>query len=221
MPRLLPPILSLTLLAIMAFRDPLRIDPSPAKPFHDRVRLAVSNIPRQVGDFTSEDLPIPPGAVTLLKPNAMLTRLYTNPLTNTHAFFLVVQSRDSRDMRGHCPAICYPANGWSIDASPPISLDGTGFSIRGREYALRRETAAGVEHLFVRSFFVLPDGRTVPDMEDVVAAAKDYRKLSYGAAQIQVVLDPDLDSAKREAIFASLMRANAPLIRTMEAGVNE
>ena len=219
--RTIPPLASIALLGIMAFRDPLYIDARPAMPFHERVKLAVQAIPMQIGEFAGRDLPIPQGAVALLKPNAMLSRLYTDASTDTHVVFMVVQSRDSRDMRGHCPAVCYPANGWSIDADPPVNLDGKGFTIRGREYMLHRTTAGGEEKLFVRSFFVLPNGRTVPDMDDVVAAAKDYRKLSYGAAQVQVVFEPDLDLGKRDAIFATLMEANGPLVRTMQSGVNQ
>jgi hypothetical protein len=73
--------------------------------------------------------------------------------------------------------------------------------------------------LSIQNFFVLPNGKIVRDMEDVTAAAKDYRELVYGVAQVQLLFDAATERAERDRIFAQVIGSNRDLIETLRNGV--
>ena len=57
-------------------------------------------------------------------------------------------------------------------------------------------------------------------MESVNAAAKDYRELAYGVAQIQVLFDASVGEAQRDAAFNGLIGANRRLIDGLSHAAN-
>ena len=72
--------------------------------------------------------------------------------------------------------------------------------------------------MIIRNFFVLPNGRIVRDMDSVIAAAKDYRELVYGVAQIQLLFDASVGGAERDQIFAQWIGSNQDLITSLRDG---
>lgn len=203
-----------------------------AEPFHARVRQAVAEIPRKIGNWEGpRDEEVPPAAVRLLRPNALLQRTYWNPRTGISATLLIVQCGDAADMGGHYPPVCYPSNGYDFDPQRgiipgdwkaleqgvPGAEDGV---LRGTEYAFRRRYGDGPSRNFVvRNLIVLPQGKFARDIREVRAAAADYQRQFYGAAQIQVLFDADRTTpAERDIAFAELLGANRPLFDALTSG---
>ena len=81
--------------------------------YHDSIRKVANNIPYVVGDYVGQDIPIPQGAIELLKPNVIISRRYSNLNNGATVDLLFVHCKDAQDMLGHHPPVCYPAHGWS------------------------------------------------------------------------------------------------------------
>src|SRR5437879_3851825 len=65
-------------------------------PFHARVREAVGKIPVRIGDWEGTEVPVPPAAGKLLRPNVLFCRNYHHLGTGRRATLLLVHCRDSR-----------------------------------------------------------------------------------------------------------------------------
>ncbi len=213
----LPGLATAGLLLVMAAGDGLDVDFAAAAPFHARVRGAINAVPASIGSWRGEDLPIPHDVLDLLHPNAALHRRYTDESGHSMEL-LIVQCTDARDMRGHCPDVCYPANGWLVRQVRPVQVDLPGRPAEALEYELERQGTSGMESLFVRSFFVMPEGNILKDMNSLIAAAKDYRMLPFGAAQFQVAFNGSVGLEDRNSAFIEVVASNRPLIRTMQSG---
>jgi hypothetical protein len=215
------PFATALLLMGMSTADKLRIDPHEADAFHAKAALAIEKMPKILGSgsnswyLNGKDIPLPTDAAGLLKPNAYLHRIYVNP-DHRHAEMLLVQCRDTRDMQGHYPPICYPSAGCSIDKGKPQTWLAGALSVTGTEYVIVWPDKTNTT---VRNFFVLPNGRIVRDMDSVIAAAKDYRELVYGVTQIQILFDASVGEAERDEIFAGLIGPNQDLIATLRKGI--
>ena len=215
------PLVTLLLLAGMTTADKLRIDPHESDGYHSRAAVAIAKVPKVFGTSnhtwfqTGKDILLPDDAAGMLKPNAYLHRLYMNPSTGRRVEILLVQCRDTRDMQGHYPPICYPSSGCSIDPGITQTWQAGSLSITGVEYVVTRPSS---QILIVRNFFVLPNGKIVRDMDSVVAAAKDYRELVYGVAQIQLLFDASVGEVERNQIFAQMMGSNQDLLASLRSG---
>jgi len=211
------PILTVLLLAGVA-ADNLRVDPAEAEPFHARAARAIAASPKTFGDWLFvRDIPQPTDAEEMLKPNGYLDRLYLNWRTGHYAEVLLDQCKDSRDMEGHYPRVCYPSTGCAIDAFHAVTWAAGGLEIPGCDYTIRRPNGTT---MFVRDFFILPDGGMCRDMESVNASAKDFRQTVYGVAQIQVLFfDASVGVAQRDSEFATIVRAYRPVIDTLLHGL--
>jgi exosortase len=219
---MIAPVASVLLLVGIAAADKLRIDPHEADAFHAKAVQAIAAMPRILGAgraqwFTiGKDIPLPDDAKGLLKPNGYAHRVYMNGLTGRRVTMLLVQCRDTRDMQGHYPPICYPSAGCRIDGgSPQTWQTANGMSIDGTEYTITRPSG---EQTIIRDFFVLPSGKIVRDMESVNAAAKDYRELVFGVAQIQILFDASVGGAERDQIFAELIGPSRDTIEALRSG---
>jgi len=214
-----PPVICALLLLGMASLDPMRVDWDAARPYQARAREAIAAVPIQIGPWTGRDIAIQQDALDLLRPNATLERQYVIPGTSLSADMLIVQCGDTRDMLGHYPQICYPSAGWTIVHAEPQDWPVGAMTIPGKEYELARPHGRDqVERCVVRDFFILPSGALVRDMSDVQRAAKSYRQLAYGVAQIQLIYNANTTGRQRDAIFSDLIGANAPLIDVMKSG---
>jgi hypothetical protein len=214
------PLATALLLLGMFTADKLRIDPHEADAFHARAKAAIDQLPKVLGSgratwyVIGKDIPLPDDAEGMLKPNAYVHRYYTNPSTGAHVEVLLVQCRDTRDMQGHYPPVCYPSSGCRIDAGAPQSWPaGPGLAVAGTEYVILRPSG---EQTTIRNFFVLPRGKIVRDMETVNAAAKDYRELVFGVTQVQLLFDASVGEAQRDEIFAEFIGA-APMRAMLDA----
>jgi len=214
------PIITLALLAGMVGTKLSRATSIDAEPYHQRVRSAIEAIPLHIGDWTSTgNLKIPQAAIALLKPNAILNRRYYNYKTNRSATLLIVHCKDARDLAGHYPPICYPANGYTEEVATAKDWQLDNLAIPGMEYVYSRGTLEGRSQSVVENFMILPDGQVCRDMQGVRRAASDYTKHFFGAAQIQLLFDNSIPPQDRTDIFKEILGPNLAVLQTMRAGV--
>jgi len=220
------PLLCLGLLGGIMAEDSTHLKPADVEPYHARAREAIKAWPETIAEgqwTTSIDENLPQPAEQLLHSNAVIDRLYTSGTIRVNnrpaqASLLIVQCKDSRDMAGHYPPNCYPAAGETPMEEPePFSFPVGGMNIVGKEYHFRQNTIPAFRHC-VYDFFIVPGGSNggiVADMFDVRAAAGDYQRRYYGAAQFQVVMDADYPQDVRESIFKTIIGANSQALTVL------
>lgn len=193
-------------------------DPQAVEAYHADARAAIEHVPTRIGNWVGSDVDVPKAAVALLKPNALLGRRYVNRETGRTANLVIVQCRDTRDMGGHYPPVCYPAHGWSdTSRGEQVALHAGSRRIRASRYVFSRTEFDRVTRIAIFNFFVLPGVGVVEDMEGVRRAAADYGRRQYGAAQVQIVLDAALPEAAQEQIGLEILEAIGPAIDALGA----
>src|ERR1051326_3777057 len=198
------PVLTVSLLAGVVAEQRTHVKPADVEPYHERARAAIAAVPYTIGSglWTGEDDEVTPAAQKLLRHPAILARTYKeNAPDSVHgghrqASLLIVQCRDSRDMVGHYPPICYRAHGMTAEAFGEISDASRGLkrdwkvgdlTIPGTEYRFTHREMGELHRTVVYNFFIVPGHGIARDMKDVENAAEDYQQRYYGAAQFQVV----------------------------------
>lgn len=220
--RLVSPVLTLVVLGGLTVERFCRPDIEDAVQYHQQVSLAISRVPYQIGDWSGTDVDVPPAAIRLLHPNAILSRRYDNLATNQSVALLIVHCRDARDIAGHYPPVCYPANGWVQRYLHPMHLQVTPErSIDGAEYEFAMWLPASLRIMRVVNVLVLPDGTTTHDMKHVREAAADYRTHFFGAGQIQLAFAEHLRTQQREEILRTFIKALEPVLAAIESGVEK
>jgi hypothetical protein len=216
--RYLAPLATLLVLGALGWQSALRPVPGDADPYHAAVSVKVQAIPFRIGDWVGTDTQIPREAQALLHPNALFARRYRNVRSGEVVTLVIVQCRSARDLRGHYPPTCYPANGYTQTNAWDFHHDIDGLRIDGRLYEFASSTAFTASNTLIYNFMLLPDGQVVPDMEAVGRAAADYLRHFFGAAQVQVVFASTVMAPQREAIFAEMVRAVRPVLDTILSG---
>lgn len=224
---LTPPALSIALLAGIVREQGRHLKPADVEPYHASAKAAVDAVPYIIGYWTGQDDEIPVAAQKLLRPNVILSRTYSD---NTPAGemrgesrsvgLLIVQCRDSRDMIGHWPPICYRAHGMTMDAKycSPRDWKVGETVISGYEYQFTGVFQGQTSRTIVYNFLIVPGSGIVRDMKGVEQAAEDYQQRYYGAAQFQVVFHGQASQQERDRTFATLMEPNLKLIETLTSG---
>ncbi|HYO11379.1 MAG TPA: hypothetical protein VER17_20610 [Tepidisphaeraceae bacterium] len=225
-----PPLLSVGLLAGIVAEQRTHLKPQDVEPYHARAAAAIGEIPYIMGTWTGEDKKVPLAAQKLLRPNVILSRAYvdSSPSQASHvarsASLLVVQCRDSRDMVGHYPPICYRAQGKTQDEkySGPRDWQVGGKTISGYEYQFTEVWHGQTFRTTVYNFLIVPGRGIVRDMKGVEEAAEDYQQRHYGAAQFQVVFgglaSADRSREERDEMFAALIGPNLKVLETLTSG---
>jgi hypothetical protein len=209
------PVLCLGILGGIVAEDRTHLQPQDVEAYHRHAKEVLEAWPKELADgqwVTEEDRTLPPAAEQLLHPNVEIDRLYTNRNLwingqQASASLLVVQCKDSRDMRGHYPPICYPASGEQWEFQAPFTVTTGGATISGMEYHFIRKSVP-VYRRCVYDFFIVPGKGFVSDMPAVSKAAGDYQRRYYGAAQFQVVMNADYSQEQREQILKTIIGAN-------------
>ena len=222
------PLLCLCLLGGIALQQRTRLKPDDAvvANYHASAKKAVNDMPWKVEalgtTWTAVERKPETAAVRLLRPNEILSRRYVQNTTSGRpmvAELLIVQCRDSRDMTGHYPPICYRNIGHEMvygkDRGPVmVGHEPVPFT----EYRFEKYTHGRAETIFVYNFFVVPGRGAVDDIKGVHEAAEDYERRFFGAAQFQVVMQEAVvpDARVREEVFTSLLRSHPELIATLK-----
>lgn len=193
-----------------------RPKPGDAEPYHARVRAAVDEIPRQIEGWVGVDAKVPEAAQKLLKPNAIRSRTYRDLDTGHAATFVIVHTKDARDMLGHYPPNCYPRSGWTLEDARRRTWEVHGVRLEGMEYRFS-VTRPGEfsERVVVDNLLILPGGEFATDMDEVIDLASDYTRHFFGAGQIQLLTNAALSDERRDEIFQTILGANLPLIEAL------
>jgi hypothetical protein len=179
-------------------------------------------LPLNVGDWEGQRRPLDAAAVDLLKPNAEATIFYRNRLNNAEVFLAVVQVHDCRHMIGHTPPVCYPGNGWDIVKQVQRTWRVGEFDIPGIDYQIECTTLQGQRQAWtVQNFYIFPNGQFGATGAELNKAAADYRRLAYGAAQVQVVTNTSLNERVRQQIWQEVVGSKQCLemIRVLRSGI--
>ena len=183
--------------------------------YHARVRATINAFPFQIGEWAGVDVPQPTAAVTLLKPNALISRRYHSRYSRYDVVLLIVQCRDARDMVGHYPPICYPSNGWTKMNSTPRDWDVEDVRITGMVYDFSRHSTRSPAATTIANFMILPSGKIAREIDEVNRVAQNYLRQSLGAAQVQILCDADMPDEEREEAIRLFLNACCPLINVM------
>jgi hypothetical protein len=239
---LLPPALVLVLLATAMAEATRRIKPKDAdiEKFHQTARKELESISTKIqsGDnwWYGDDIKVPQSAVDLLNPNEIISRNYVEVLKDgsssssaRSAQLLIVQCRDARDMEGHYPPRCYPAQGWTLLSSTVrdwelpdrLTSQGTvkGMKIAGMEYEFSQTIGVETNQEIVYNFFLIPGStQTLRDINAVYKVGEDYQRRYFGAAEVQLLLASDLSQARRDEVLVQLLGPYVDVLRFLQSG---
>lgn len=219
--RLAPFATAAVLVAILVTSNINAQDVRGAGEYHARVKDAIEQIPYRIGEWRGRDAEVAVSARRLLKPNEILQRRYSNSVTGREVSLLVVHCGDVRDMSGHFPPICYPANGWKSIGTDDVGLT-IGNNLATAKWYEFRKTVGGIKHeMTVLNFFVLPDsaGAIVADMDIVRRVSQRSDLAGLGVAQIQILVDTDLTEEARMEIVHLMLDAVDPAIEVIVGGI--
>ena len=192
--------------------------PEDAEPYHQRVAEAANAVPRQIGPWLGTDTEVTRSAVQLLRPNAIISRKYIHQKTGERVNLMIVHCKRARDMGGHYPPICYPANGWEADRTRRLTWRVRGDELRIAEYTFARDMATGSARIRVLNTLVLPGGTVTTKMDRVRSAAADYQRRIYGAGQFQLIFPDGQDRERRKAVFARFYKHLQPVVKAIRSG---
>jgi hypothetical protein len=190
-----------------------------AAPYQQRVRDAGDAMPMTVGNWAAKESDLPPAAIALLHPNLKIARHYENSQTGHSVEFLLIQCADVRDLLGHYPPRCYPANGYTQQSAELRKWKVGDLTINGTRYEFQPSRLQWMGLQVVQDFMLLPDGTTCPDMTGVDEAARDRKKKFFGGAHVQIVSDASLPEEERNEAFQRIIGSAMPLINQIRSGV--
>jgi len=207
--RLLPALVTgLVLVVGYGLRQGKDLNTAALEQYHAHIAEAVEQLPYRLGDWEGTDVPIPVAARQLLRPNALFSRTYRNRKTGVECSVVLVHCRDTRDMVGHYPPICYPANGWtSLDDSAterPHDFE--------RVYRFTRTNGRETMQITVWSFFVVPVAGQLQNLEALLNADEVRSRRTLGAAQVQIVFGRQVDLDQQREITAEFKVMLAPVL---------
>lgn len=193
----------------------------------ERIAALLSAVPDRLGPWITSEVPVPSEAVEILRPNALFCRQFMRLGGDEELTLIVVHCSDARDMGGHYPPICYRQIGWNLDleriSRPDVRCEFLG-DPELTVYRFRRVDRDGErEDMTVLNGFVLPDGRTSPDVFERGLLATPSTRASRGLAQIQVVFRSDVPEEKAVRLAGEVLsefptEALRALIGTSQGG---
>jgi len=188
------------------------------------VRGSFRSLPYRIGAWVVEAEPdVPAAAVEILHPNAILSRRYINTGDGRWLSLLIVHCSDARDMQGHYPPNCYPANGWTLVAQRECTVPLQGQEIEMQIYDFRRMRGwANEDRLRVFNYFLLPNGDTALAMSAVKRLTRRHSTSVQGVAQIQLMASEDLSVEDSIEAIAELLDGLMPHLQVLQTrGVNK
>lgn len=219
------PVVALLLMLGAGAEALTRPRPAGAEPYHAGIRKIVKEeMPSSFSGWAGSDTPVTKSAVELLKPNVIYSRQFFK--NNRRVSVMIVHCKDTRDIDGHYPAICYPANGWELQSKAPGKWQIDALNIEGIGYEFtKHKHDGGNDYMYIDNFILMPDGRIVPDMAAVRKQSADFMTRFHGAANVQIVfydreLGKDEGKIERDEIFTDMVHAHMPLIKAILAGVS-
>ena len=190
--------------------------PADVSRYHADVRAAAGLVPHRIGGWVGQDVRVPEQAMSLLSPNVILSRQFTNVENGMAASVLLVHCVDAHDLLGHFPPRCFPGQGWTLRASRPKDWTAGDLSLTGTEYEFVKPHAfggtGGESAIVVANCLLRPGGRTLRDMDELSRTAGGARAPRAGAGQIQVYFGADVPEKWRDAAVGELAIGYRPAL---------
>lgn len=218
---MLAALLTAFILAGMSVYSLASIRPSGSDEYFTDVRTAIEAMPEQIDSYIGRDRPALAAAVELLRPNKLLQREYTDPLTGSSFSILIVHCGDVRDMMGHYPPVCYPSNGWKMDGVSGETIDRSeGGPIPITRYHVSRPDGEARISRVIANTFVVPraDDPLGRDDRALDRVTRTRWSSGLGAAQVQIITNAQMDPATREGIERSVADELEGLIGVIARG---
>lgn len=176
---------------------------------------AIASIPYRIGPWIGKDMEPQAPAIELLKPNHLLQRRYVRSDGSTMFSLLFVHCSDARDMQGHYPPICYPAQGWVISSSEQRSFRLGSTTVPAVVYQLTGIRSHQERRMTILNFFVVPSDSEpfTPDMSGVNRASAASARSFLGAAQVQLILHEQVPAERITTLMEELAPAIEPAVR--------
>ncbi|MEM7228441.1 MAG: exosortase-associated EpsI family protein [Planctomycetota bacterium] len=188
------------------------------------VRRAFADVPLLIGSWIGEDQTIAVEAQELLRPNATLSRTY-RALGRPSVHVLCVHCGDARDMIGHYPPVCYPTSGWLRDTpagETDLTLTVKGRTLPVRLYEFRRmRDDRREERIRIFSAFILPDGTSSRDIDDINRQSERLAVSIQGVAQLQVLTSSSIPLEDARSAAEEVLAGMNGLFDALRAGDGE
>jgi len=124
--------------------------------------VPLSDFPKQIGDWTGQDVSIPVNIQSVAGNDAFLNRLFVNKSSSQWANVYIAYTAHPRTMLGHRPQICYIAGGWVHEGTEKANIT----SSTGREFPCLihrfHRPAPETEETVVLNFYIV-NGRLTSD----------------------------------------------------------
>lgn len=226
-PRLRPwaPMFTAVVLVSMILIGGFNADPPPGlERYVARIKAAVEAIPYRIGNAVGVDEPPSSGVATVLRPDAVLERRYTDIASGDSFGLTIVHCTDARDLLGHYPPVCYPAGGWIAAGIQHLTLRTGAMPIPACLYAFTRNGPAEQTRVNVVSFFVLPGPPQGPgavdDMDRVAAASRSTMGTALGVSHIMLAFTGAPRSDSIAAVADRALDSLQPVIHTLLEGAS-
>lgn len=204
------------MLGVVAVMDRASKDPVAIEAYHESVSAVVEAFPVNYGVWSGHEVELPPSAIKLLRPNAIVAREYrTESRGGVSATLMIVQCEDIRDMQGHYPPNCYPAHGWDAGETSTGSRIG---ELAASRYEFSRVVGNRTAAMTVYNLFVMPTGEVTGSMDAVRKAGADYGLRPYGAAQLQILIGEDVDESMHQWVLDEMRAIAEPVLSVLLAG---
>lgn len=196
----------LVLVGLMLYQQGLEVQASSNSAYHTRIANSIRDLPMSYGDWIGKNHEVPRAAAELLHANEVRALQFRHVLTGEQVAIILVHCTDARDLIGHYPPVCYPAQGWLQRSSGAMSLNPAQVKTSLIEwpcslYRFERMDQGFTHQMTVLNYMVLPDENVGPSMDVINRAAGDIAQRERGAMQVQVVFnDPNLDETRRTEI---------------------
>lgn len=218
------PIFALTIMLMLPMVFALHVDDADLiLQRNAQVQEAVNDMPYRLDDWVGEDVEIPTSAVEILHPNAILSRRFRKLSGGAAIHLLVVHCSDARDMQGHYPPICYPANGWlpiTSDENEQVqAITVLNETISVRYYDFQQMTDWGGEQTIrVFNYFLLPDGTITVDLGLVNRLVERSMFSVQGVTQVQLVMTGNSDLEVSRVNVEHLLNAASSFLSRLGQG---
>ncbi|MGI9014873.1 MAG: exosortase-associated EpsI family protein [Phycisphaerales bacterium] len=211
------PFLAIALILMLPLGFPAGSANDAAAEVHNaQIREAFTEVAWQIARWRGDVVPLPASTDATLNPNAILSRRYREIGTGIEATLVVVHCGDARDILGHWPPVCYPANGFQLTGQQALTVEcdiglADEFTVNRFDFYRPREWGDTLD-VNVFNFFVKPDGSTTADYQSITNLAGSAGRSAMGIAQVQIVITHAMSAAEETRTLTQLLSGIKPLL---------
>lgn len=220
MPRLFQVTALLLLGSFGAYHHFALREPPGAEPYFERIRQAGAGVAPRIGPWVGEDVAVPGRVTTVLKPNLLLSRQYTNIENGSHAGLLLVHCSNAHHMVGHFPMRCYPASGWEAQEQKARAISAGGLNLPATEYRFTQsglDGTGGERSITVVNVLMRPGGLVLRDMDELSRSIVGANGPGYGAGQMQFYFEGTLQPDQIDSAIRALLAGYEPVVAAILA----